>query len=69
MKILRISEEDNALQANSLARKFRVKIMQRIGTIELPSRRMENIDVSENLEQVIDSLLSALSDKVRPGIF
>jgi hypothetical protein len=40
--------------------------MQRIGLIEIPTpvRGQQEIDVPETVEEVIDFLLSSLSDKV-----
>jgi tubulin-specific chaperone D len=61
MRILRMTDSDST-QSNALARKLRVKIMSRVGTIEIP-RRSTNIHIPETLEEILDSLLSALSDK------
>ena len=40
--------------------------MQRIGIVEIPTtaRDREDIDVPETVEEVLDLLLSSLSDKV-----
>jgi hypothetical protein len=65
MQILRLTESDK-IQSSALARKLRVKIMQRIGVIEIPTSSQPNveIEVPESLEEIIDFLLSSLSDKV-----
>ena len=64
LEILRLTDSGQ-VQSNALARKLRVKIMQRIGTIEIPARTdQEEMGVPETLEELIDWLLSALSDKV-----
>jgi hypothetical protein len=65
MTILRLTENDK-IQTSALARKIRVKIMQWIGILEIPRVRTDKIDISEILEEVIDFLLSSLSDKVFP---
>lgn len=63
MTILRLTES-NETQSNAIARKLRVKIMQRIGGLEIPALNGREIEVPESLEEVIDFLLSSLSDKV-----
>jgi hypothetical protein len=65
LEVLRLTDT-GTIQSNALARKLRVKIMQRIGLIEIPTavRGQEEIDVPETVEEVIDFLLSSLSDKV-----
>lgn len=65
LEILRLTDT-GTIQSNALARKLRVKIMQRIGIVEIPTtaRDREDIDVPETVEEVLDLLLSSLSDKV-----
>ena len=64
LEILRLTSA-GPVQWNSLARKLRVKIMQRIGIIEIPMAiGHEYIDIPESVEEVIDFLLISLSDKV-----
>jgi hypothetical protein len=65
LEVLR-QTDTGTIQSNALARKLRVKIMQRIGLIEIPTpvRGQQEIDVPETVEEVIDFLLSSLSDKV-----
>ena len=63
MEILRLTEA-GSIESSALARKLRVKIMQWIGLIEVQRTKVKVRDISEQLEEVIDSLLSALSDKV-----
>lgn len=65
MQILRLTESDK-IQSSALARKLRVKIMQRIAIIEIPvSTRLESdMEVPESVEEIIDFLLTSLSDKV-----
>jgi hypothetical protein len=53
----------NSLQSSALARKLRVKIMQQVGIVEIPPISESQLDIPESLEEVIDFLLSALSDK------
>jgi len=62
MQILRITEDDST-QSNALARKLRVKIMSRVGTIEIPPHRDVGFQIPETLEEILDWLLSSLSDK------
>ena len=64
MQILRLTESES-VQSNALARNLRVKIMQRIALIEIP-RRIDEIEIPQSVEELIDSLLSSLSDKVTP---
>jgi len=60
-------DETNPINTNALARKFRVKIMQRIGLIELPALTLhENDEIPETLNDMLGHLLSSLSDKVPP---
>lgn len=64
MDILRLTQSDD-MQSNALARKLRVKIMSRVGTIEIPQKRQPTgIEIPEILEELLDSLISSLSDKV-----
>jgi hypothetical protein len=67
MQILR-QTDTGAIQSNALARKLRVKIMQRIAIIEIPPGANNEIEtdiaIDETVEEIIDFLLSALSDKV-----
>lgn len=64
MEILRLTESDK-IQSSALARKLRVKIMQKVAVIEI-ARSNINIEVPESLENVVDFLLSSISDKVIP---
>jgi tubulin-specific chaperone D len=63
MHILRLTESDK-IQSSALARKLRVKIMQKVALIEIPHSNQDEIEVPESLEEIIDFLLSSLSDKV-----
>lgn len=65
MEILRLTESDK-IQSSALARKLRVKIMQRIAIIEIPasSRQESEIEVPESVEEIVDFLLTSLLDKV-----
>jgi tubulin-specific chaperone D len=63
MRILRLTESDK-IQSSALARKLRVKIMQKVASIEIPHSNQNEIEVPESLEEIIDFLLSSLSDKV-----
>ena len=64
MEILRLTESDK-IQSSALARKLRVKIMQKVGIIEIGRSNLD-IEVPESLENVLDFLLSSISDKVTP---
>ena len=66
MEILRLTETGD-IQSSALGRKLRVKIMQHIGLLEIGPSKRESIEVSENLEGVIDFLLASLSDIVVPA--
>jgi hypothetical protein len=64
MEILHLTESES-IQKNAIARKLRVKIMQQVGVIQIsPANKTTSFDIPENVEAVIDFLLSALSDKV-----
>ena len=63
MKTLRLTESGK-IQFSALARKLRVKIMQKVGLIEIPHSTTEEMEIQGSLEDVIDFLLSSLSDKV-----
>ena len=62
MEIIRLTESDK-IQSSALARKLRVKIMQKVGMIEIAHSNMD-IEVPETLENALDFLLSSISDKV-----
>jgi tubulin-specific chaperone D len=62
LRILHLTQSED-IQSNAVARKLRVKIMQRIGMLGIPHVKSAAFEVSESLEEVLDSLLSALSDK------
>ena len=64
MQILRLTESDR-IQSSALARKLRVKIMQKVGLVEITRSNMD-IEVPESLENILDFLLSSISDKVSP---
>jgi len=66
MEILGLTDTGD-IQSSALGRKLRVKIMQHIGLLEIGPSKREDIEVSENLEGVIDFLLASLSDKVIPA--
>jgi hypothetical protein len=63
MEVLRLTE-DASIQSSSLARKLQVKIMQSIGIFEIYHVKASNGEISDRLEEVIDYILSALSDRV-----
>lgn len=65
MQILRLTESDENIQSSALARKLRAKIMQKVATIEIPPHSQnEEIDITENVEEIIDLLLRSLADRV-----
>ena len=64
MEILRLTESDN-IQSSGLARKLRAKIMQKVALIEIPPHSRDNeVEITENVEEIVDLLLRSLSDKV-----
>jgi tubulin-specific chaperone D len=62
MQILQLTETDSA-QSNALVRKLRVKIMSRVATTEIPPHGNHDFEIPEILEEILDWLLSSLSDK------
>src|SRR5437667_9656111 len=64
MHILRLSKSDK-IQSSSVVRKLRVKIMQNAGIIKLSQSNL-HYEIPESLEDILDFLLSSLSDKVFP---
>lgn len=64
MQILRITESDD-IQSSALARKLRAKIMEKVALIEIPPHSRDNeLEITENVEEIVDLLLRSLSDKV-----
>jgi len=64
MEILRLTESED-IQSSALSRKLRAKIMQKVASIEIPRHsRDHDIEITENVEEIVDLLLRSLSDKV-----